>query len=73
MSNIEHRGGIIADLIVTVSYAMKDELIQTWFSTDKIQVCYNGVDPQKYNPEEIVTGTNKKESENPTESKTTIS
>jgi glycosyltransferase involved in cell wall biosynthesis len=53
VSNIELRGGNMADLIVTVSYAMKDELIQLGFPKEKIQVSYNGVDPQKYNPEGI--------------------
>jgi glycogen synthase len=53
VSNIELRGGKMADLIVTVSYAMKDELIQLGFPKEKIQVSYNGVDPQKYNPENI--------------------
>jgi glycogen(starch) synthase len=53
VSNIELRAGKMADLIVTVSYAMKDELIQLGFPKDKIQVSYNGVDPQKYNPENV--------------------
>jgi glycosyltransferase involved in cell wall biosynthesis len=53
VSNIELRGGNAADLIVTVSYAMKDELSTLDFPKDKIQVCYNGVDPQKYNPETV--------------------
>ncbi len=53
VSNIELRGGNMADLVVTVSYAMKDELIQLGFPRDKIKVSYNGVDPQKYNPETI--------------------
>ncbi len=50
VSNIELHCGMAADLIVTVSYAMKDELIKLGFPKDKIQVCYNGVDPQKYDP-----------------------
>ena len=50
VSNIELRGANMADMIVTVSYAMKDELIQLGFPRDKIQVAYNGVDPQKYDP-----------------------
>ncbi len=50
VSNIELRAGKMADLIVTVSYAMKDELIQLGFPKEKIQVSYNGVDPQKYDP-----------------------
>jgi glycosyltransferase involved in cell wall biosynthesis len=53
VSNIELHGAKAADLIVTVSYAMKDELIKLGFPADKIQVCYNGVDPQKYNPEVV--------------------
>jgi glycogen(starch) synthase len=43
----------MADLVVTVSYAMKDELVQLGFPREKIQVSYNGVDPQKYNPENV--------------------
>ena len=53
VSNIELRGAKMADMIVTVSYAMKDELIQLGFPRDKIQVAYNGVDPQKYDPEGV--------------------
>lgn len=53
VSNIELHCGMAADVIVTVSYAMKDELIKLGFPKDKIQVCYNGVDPQKYNPEAV--------------------
>jgi len=53
VSNIELRGARAADLVVTVSYAMKDELATLGFPKEKIQVCYNGVDPQKYNPEAV--------------------
>jgi glycogen synthase len=53
VSNIELRAGKMADLVVTVSYAMKDELIQLGFPKEKIQVSYNGVDPQKYNPANV--------------------
>jgi len=53
VSNIELRAGKMADMVVTVSYAMKDELIGLGFPRDKIQVSYNGVDPQKYNPETV--------------------
>jgi glycogen synthase len=50
VSNIELRAGKMADMVVTVSYAMKDELVGLGFPKEKIQVSYNGVDPQKYNP-----------------------
>jgi glycosyltransferase involved in cell wall biosynthesis len=53
VSNIELHAANAADLIVTVSYAMKDELTSLGFPKEKIQVSYNGVDPQKYNPEEV--------------------
>ncbi len=53
VSNIELHGARAADLIVTVSYAMKDELIKLGFQKEKIEVSYNGVDEQKYNPETI--------------------
>jgi glycogen synthase len=53
VSNVELRAGKMADVVVTVSYAMKDELIQLGFSREKIQVSYNGVDAQKYNPENV--------------------
>jgi len=53
VSNIELRGGNFADMVVTVSYAMKDELIKLGFPRDKINVSYNGVDPKKYNPEAV--------------------
>ncbi|MFQ5836668.1 MAG: glycosyltransferase family 4 protein [Candidatus Bathyarchaeia archaeon] len=53
VSNIEHRGGLMADMIVTVSEAMKRELIELGFPKEKIQVCYNGVDPKKYSREQV--------------------
>lgn len=53
VSSIELRGAKVADMIITVSYAMKDELISLGFPSEKIQVCYNGVDPQKYDPEAV--------------------
>jgi glycosyltransferase involved in cell wall biosynthesis len=39
-----------ADLIVTVSYAMRDELVRLGCEEKKIRVVYNGVDPRKYDP-----------------------
>ena len=35
VSNIELRAGNMADMVVTVSYAMKDELSRAWFSQRK--------------------------------------
>ena len=55
VSNIELHAAKAADLIVTVSYAMKDELTQLGFPKERIQVCYNGVDEQKYNPGNVTS------------------
>ncbi len=48
IKDIEFEGGQIADCVITVSYAMKDELEKLGFPEDKIRVCWNGVDPNKY-------------------------
>jgi glycosyltransferase involved in cell wall biosynthesis len=53
VSNIELRAAQTADMIITVSNAMKDELIGLGFPAEKIQVVYNGVDPQKYSREQV--------------------
>ncbi|UCE15801.1 MAG: glycosyltransferase family 4 protein [Candidatus Bathyarchaeota archaeon] len=53
VSNIERRGGQMADMVVTVSEAMKSELTEIGFPKEKIQVCYNGVDPEKYSREQV--------------------
>ena len=59
-SNIELHAAKAADMIVTVSYAMKEELTNLGFPKEKIQVCYNGVDAQKYNPQEVAIEQKKK-------------
>ncbi len=51
--NIELRGGHLADTIVTVSNAMRDELITLGFPAEKIKVIYNGVDPEKYSMQQV--------------------
>ncbi|HID42493.1 MAG TPA: glycosyltransferase family 1 protein [Archaeoglobaceae archaeon] len=50
VKDIERLAGMKSDLIVTVSYAMRDELVSLGYSERKIQVVYNGVDAEKYNP-----------------------
>ncbi|MDH7593422.1 MAG: glycosyltransferase family 4 protein [Methanomicrobiales archaeon] len=51
VKQIERLAAEHADLIVTVSYAMRDELIRLGYQEAKIRVVYNGVDPRKYDPE----------------------
>ncbi|MDH7506429.1 MAG: glycosyltransferase family 4 protein [Candidatus Thermoplasmatota archaeon] len=53
IKEIEFEGGQTADCVITVSYAMKDELEKFGFPPYKIRVCYNGVDPSKYDPKKI--------------------
>jgi len=53
VSNIEMRAAQTADMIITVSNAMKDELIGLGFPAEKIRVIYNGVDPEKYNRNQV--------------------
>jgi len=56
ITNIEHRGGQMADLVITVSNAMKNELVESGFPPEKVHVCYNGVDLQKYSCEQVSEG-----------------
>jgi len=42
-----------ADKIITVSYAMQEDLVKHGWSPSKISVVWNGVDPQMYNPVNI--------------------
>jgi len=53
IKDIEFEGGQVADCIITVSHAMSDELQKLGFPPDKIRVCWNGVDPSKYDPRRI--------------------
>jgi glycosyltransferase involved in cell wall biosynthesis len=53
IKNIEYDGGQTADCVITVSYAMKNELIKQGYLEDKIRVCWNGVDPNKYDPNNV--------------------
>jgi len=47
---LESRAAERADIVVTVSRAMQDELVSLGFPAEKIRVVYNGVDPAKYDP-----------------------
>lgn len=42
-----------ADMIITVSFAMREELHKLSFPSDKIRVCWNGVDEKKYDVDRI--------------------
>jgi glycosyltransferase involved in cell wall biosynthesis len=53
INELEHKAAQYADKIITVSHAMKGELISYGFNSDKIEVVWNGVDPNKYSPEKV--------------------
>jgi glycosyltransferase involved in cell wall biosynthesis len=48
IKDIERLSATIADRIVTVSYAMRDELVSLGYPGQKIRVIHNGVDEKKY-------------------------
>ena len=50
IKDIERLSATIADRIVTVSYAMRDELVSYGYPEQKIRVVHNGVDEKKYDP-----------------------
>jgi glycogen(starch) synthase len=50
VSHLEGAMAQNANKIITVSYAMQEDLIRHGWSPSKISVVWNGVDPNKYNP-----------------------
>ena len=51
IKSLEMTAGKIADMIITVSYAMRDQLVSLGYDEKKIRVVPNGVDEEKYSPE----------------------
>ncbi len=51
--DLEYMGGQKAEHLVTVSYAMRDELLSLGFPEGKVNVVYNGVDASKYDPDKV--------------------
>lgn len=50
VSHLEWATAQGADGIITVSYAMRDDLIRHGWPSSKVNVVWNGVDPERYNP-----------------------
>jgi len=55
ISGIEQQAGHFADRVITVSYAMREELTKMGIPSEKIRVCYNGVNSEKYSVERITS------------------
>jgi len=53
VNDIEYNTSVIADRIITVSYAMKEDLVNHGWPGEKIYVVWNGVDPDVYDPGKI--------------------
>lgn len=49
-SHLELMTAQLADRIITVSHAMRDDLTKHGWPEQKISVVWNGVDPEQYNP-----------------------
>lgn len=52
---LEKKGANAADLVITVSDAMKRELADLGIPEEKIRVCYHGVDSEFFNPSRLDT------------------
>ncbi len=53
VGDIEHMGAATADRIITVSYAMKEDLAAHGWPADKVHVVWNGIDPAVYDPSKV--------------------
>ena len=53
VSHFEQATAQLANRIVTVSYAMRDDLTRHGWNESKISVVWNGVDTDRYNPKKI--------------------
>lgn len=47
---LEKKGAEVADLVITVSQAMKQQLVGLGVSSEKVRFCYHGVDAAFFNP-----------------------
>ncbi|MEJ2241809.1 MAG: glycosyltransferase family 4 protein, partial [Candidatus Bathyarchaeota archaeon] len=50
VSHLESATASAADKIITVSHAMREDLIKHGWQGEKISVVWNGVDPRRYDP-----------------------
>jgi glycosyltransferase involved in cell wall biosynthesis len=53
VSHLESQTAQIADRVITVSYAMRDDLVRHGWQAAKISVVWNGVDPERYDPARV--------------------
>ena len=53
VKHLERRMADDADRIITVSYAMRDHLLSIGYPPNKIRVCWNGCNPENYDPKNV--------------------
>ncbi|MEM3955127.1 MAG: glycosyltransferase family 4 protein [Candidatus Bathyarchaeia archaeon] len=53
IKRLERLAAGYAERIITVSYAMRDHLVSLGYDERKIRVVYNGIDAEKYSPENV--------------------
>jgi len=53
VSHLENQTMQVADHVITVSYAMRDDLVRHGWPASKISVVWNGVDPERYDPANV--------------------
>lgn len=53
VGDIERHTAEVADRVVTVSYSMKEDLINHGWPGEKIHVVWNGIDPNVYDPAKV--------------------
>ena len=53
---LEKKGADVADLVITVSEAMKRELVSLGTDQEKIRICYHGVDAEFFDPDQADPG-----------------
>ncbi len=51
--DIEYCGYEHADRVITVSYPMEEDLARHGWNPRKIEVCWNGINPEQYSPEKV--------------------
>jgi len=60
VSHLESQTAELADRVITVSYAMRDDLVKHGWPAGKISVVWNGVDPDRYDPAKVKVEAAKK-------------
>jgi glycosyltransferase involved in cell wall biosynthesis len=53
IKELEKRMASQADMVITVSYSMRDHLISLGYPKEKINVVWNGCDPELYDPKKV--------------------